>query len=540
MSAARSMIKRSAYSPSSHLNNAFLVIDLPPGSILSLDGNPIVPKINDFLGFGALPQDEGFHLVTIRAAAISTWPDKMGEVGNPSAINVGFLLFTSKLSISIRQFNPKTEEVSALPVDALTAENLISQIRRNQIRPDQIVSYEHAIPSNRIQAWETLTNYITESFIRYKGFVPGEKVIPGVFDEDLDDGETDDTQPALSTPTVDGQSIRYPSIPVLILSDAARFTQHKGTKSFCAGLSSSERTNLFTSKDPALGALDHILQSRYHGRINDLLGDIQFSFVLFLHIHCYAAFCHWRDLLAMVSAVKAVYAAQEYCPLYEKLLVVVLSQLCRMDADLCDEMEFAGDGFFRETLYRLASIFARVFNQRSSNQLDVFCQHLAHMFPKNTGSPPDTEESNHNDIGSDSNSFIESGESDNDDPDDGPMIVTFDDVNASLMRSEHLPTKMQYPEEICKSYPLLIAAMSPDEDIVMTCARALDCASDVSLVREAAAYLQTRESRKHDAQEGDTNCWRALRTGIHPSVQTRSKNPSLEKKTISLLENREK
>ena len=45
-------------------------------------------------------------------------------------------------------------------------------------------------------------------------------------------------------------------------------------------------------------------------------------------------------------------------------------------------------------------------------------------------------------------------------------------------------------------YPLLFAAMSPQEDVVMCAARVLDEQRDVSLVREAAAYLEEVEAHR--------------------------------------------
>jgi A1 cistron-splicing factor AAR2 len=52
---------------------------------------------------------------------------------------------------------------------------------------------------------------------------------------------------------------------------------------------------------------------------------------------------------------------------------------------------------------------------------------------------------------------------------------------------------------LSKHYPLLLAAMDSScgkEDIMMTCARALHDAVDVSLVREAAEYLEDVELKK--------------------------------------------
>ena len=57
-------------------------------------------------------------------------------------------------------------------------------------------------------------------------------------------------------------------------------------------------------------------------------------------------------------------------------------------------------------------------------------------------------------------------------------------------------SKMDYPLDHRTRYPLLFAAMQPHEDILMVCARALDTQTDVSLVREAAKYLEEVEARK--------------------------------------------
>lgn len=82
------------------------------------------------------------------------------------------------------------------------------------------------------------------------------------------------------------------------------------------------------------------------------------------------------------------------------------------------------------------------------------------------------------------------------DDDEGPVIVSEEDVAASLARSSHIEGISASSQEIRKTYPLLVAAMQPHEDILMTCARALSDATDVSLVREAASYLENVEQRK--------------------------------------------
>jgi len=82
-----------------------------------------------------------------------------------------------------------------------------------------------------------------------------------------------------------------------------------------------------------------------------------------------------------------------------------------------------------------------------------------------------------------------------DEDEDAPVVVAVEDVQASLTRSSPTGPRQSIPKEIQNSYPMLVAAMMPHEDILMTCARALDEQTDVSLVREAASYLEDVEQK---------------------------------------------
>lgn len=111
---------------------------------------------------------------------------------------------------------------------------------------------------------------------------------------------------------------------------------------------------------------------------------------------------------------------------------------------------------------------------------------------------------------------ITSDDDDDDDNDDedGPVIIPFDEIQASMDRSSLSPpppspmdTTTTSQRDTVQSerkahgdkYPLLFAAMTiveEHEDVLMACARILDERLDVSLVREAAAYLEEVEAQR--------------------------------------------
>lgn len=88
---------------------------------------------------------------------------------------------------------------------------------------------------------------------------------------------------------------------------------------------------------------------------------------------------------------------------------------------------------------------------------------------------------------------------DSDDESDAPVVVDMEDVQESLKRTHETTfpggggTLKGLSTATASRYPLLVAAILPHEDILMTCARALDEKRDVSVVREAAAYLEDME-----------------------------------------------
>ena len=100
-------------------------------------------------------------------------------------------------------------------------------------------------------------------------------------------------------------------------------------------------------------------------------------------------------------------------------------------------------------------------------------------------------------------------EDEDEDDDEGPIIVPMEEIEASLARSSqeqeylsrHTTSLNAYSDDnhsddvtsAIHQYPLLFSSKRNHEDILMTCARILDEKNDVSLVREAASYLEKVE-----------------------------------------------
>lgn len=499
------------------------LLDLPAGSTLTLDGETVMLKRNDFVGFYDLPApDNGaqctFHLVTARAG-ISKASTVAPSSAPSCATTVGFALLVSdhdgsgSSSSLVRRYDPTTEEVSSSPVDERTEANLIHQIQQGRgVDPQRVVSCHKFMPENRLEHWKGLTSFVSSVLLERRGIRAGAKLIPGSYCDSNDVTKTSATKTendgASSNKIVDGSSVQYPPIPFLQKSTKYHATSHAGTKQFMKALSPAQRTAFFMDDQPTTLALDHLLLIEYDNQHGALLGDLQLCYVLFQNLHCLASLNHWRDLVAMLSTVP-VEGMTAHTELYTDLLGVLSKHVDTMEDDFFEDVEFSGDNFLVPAFQQLVSTVTKI--PRKSNDLsaalDRFHTLLNDKFPDHFAIDDDDHDNGQK---NESNEMVvdrmgEVMDAVDDDDEDAPLVVDADEVEASMVRSSKMAklrrstvNSEQYDRSVRKQYPLLFAAMdaASTEDVLMTCARALDEANDVSLVREAAAYLEEVEAKK--------------------------------------------
>jgi hypothetical protein len=553
------------------------IIDFPKGGTFGLDGQNIILKTNNdssFIGVKDAPSNNTFHLVTCNGNGGTNKNDNNNNNNNNTvntAVTVGFVIFGGgRRSNSlndvdhhlIRRYDPQTEEVASneiSPVDEITKRNLIQQIPIMSMDPSRsVLQYDQIIASNNNKIWKEQTRYINESsellLNTIRGLSTGNKIVPGCYDPEdeieINEEPNDTTKKTQkkTTQLVDGISLTYPPIPVIDmkLSLAAHATKHNGTKRFLSRLNPSERTRLFllSSTTTATSSsnnnnnshfiwLERILSDYYHNSWKALLGDLQLSYLLFLHLGCYSSLDHWKDLLAMLSlAVQHMQVgsndntnhsrSRQHDELYHGLLRLLPYQLSSMiDPEFLEDIDsIEGDGnFLLPTLIRLLKYYENNVNFCSDDDdddddeedydlLSKFRHVLSSKFPRTFSSlmagPKITRIMEDDDPVDENNINMDIGMSnyddDDDDDDDGPVVVSSEEIEASFARySSSFVTPITTTDTkenlhvLRKEYPLLAAAIMPNEDVLMTCARALDEKGDVSLVREAAAYLQQVE-----------------------------------------------
>jgi A1 cistron-splicing factor AAR2 len=419
------------------------------------------------------------------------------------------------------------------------------------LRYDQIVSggtnqEEQLFSGQRV--WREQTRYIRKDLLKdIRGISSGDKIVPGCYDPEDEIKKNNDKTITVSTEKDnDGKSMAYPPIPVVDPRLSLVKHKHHGTNRFLSRLEPRERTRLFLTSSSAAAAtasecdsgapnfvwLDRVLKDCYRGSWKALLGDLQLSYVLFLYLGCYSSLAHWKDLLAMVSLAvdgiggdpNRVRSRHRHESLYRSLLRLLPYQLSSMnDPEFLENIDEGGGNFLIPSLARLKGYYENERQPPESNTttiqdpeeeeepelLSKFRHVLSSKFPQtfvfrpsvptitriqSNSDDSDKGNNNNNDNGSTGDTANHTMDVDwgDEDEEDGPVVVSSEEIEASMARSSVAATTRDdaITKELRTKYPLLVAAMTSSEDVLMTCARALDEKSDVSLVREAAAYLE--------------------------------------------------
>lgn len=446
------------------------LLELPRGTSLSFNGKPIALVRDDFVGFSDIPS-HCFHLATVQNSS------------NNQAPRHGFLLLaeTDLAWMVARRYDPLTEEVDAKPIDTISEHNLETACRSSQLTPERMVPWTKALDNTERQEWTQATSFITTELLRKRKVSHGDKIVPGSYHED----DCEVSQVIKNIVPVDGLPLDYPPIPILSESQQHPRCKHAGTKRFLSKLSPCQRTRL--AMDGPSAVLQYVIEMFYDNSWQHLLGDVQLAHSIFLNLHCFSSLEHWRDLITMISLIDTI--DEHYVDLYLNLTIIVQHQMKSMDKDFFEDMEFSGGNFFLPAITRLVRTL-------HESKYELLQQKAVSL--RNTASTlfPVDDDSQHEQVSkySDQNAVI--GSINLDDTDE-PVVVSQEEYLASLARPTPVINSTNYLLEDCRRrYPLLVGFMQPGEDILMVCARILDTCPDVSLVREAAAYLQEVEAHK--------------------------------------------
>ncbi|KAL7533037.1 hypothetical protein ACHAXR_005001 [Thalassiosira sp. AJA248-18] len=470
----------------------------------------------------------------------------------PSASEFGYAW------IFARRYDPHTEEISNEPVDELTMKNIVMAMDKGGELGKFVITYDQFMGSasnnndicgnnNCLPSWDARTSMINAHFLQRRHCIShGDKIIPSS-DTDISGDATQNNSTATSKNSEnDGVSISYPPIPCIDQTiNARRLAQHSGTRIYLSKLSPEKRTQLLFGGDSATESMNageyvwNDVLCRYYDRDvdgsisksgNKFLADVELSFLLFLFLECHSSLEHWRDAISMCSlstADETNNIVTQHPQFFQKLLSVLYHQLSCIETEFFREVEYSSgeNNFMVEALRKLCNACENVGKRKrgvdtvmeSLKSLSLKLRHLAHdrfglgltLRPSNDDDDDMEIEPLYAIVGEDgedshertgANELYDNLADDDDDEEDGPVMIPYNEIEESIARSSVQSSQAAKrhdhgkEQNHSKEYPLLYAAKTANEDDVMACSRILDEAKDVSLVREAAAYLEEVEA----------------------------------------------
>lgn len=492
------------------------LIHLPIHTQLSLDGcsSQTLKAAEDLLVIRNIPH--GFHLLTCKAASVK----KEGGMAMNSPI--GLLMYFTENTIIAREFDSFIEELKSDSIDEISLQNLQTAIqstnaantknidsRSNMVDARKLIHYRNFVSTlenhNVSLIWrEYLTNYITKDVLqRHELTGGGDKVVPGMYHDDQD---------TKGKQQEDGRMMHYIPIPCMEVEQLMNFhsVRHKGTRRFLSTLSPTERTNYFmpSDVDPAHRAFQHVLQHEYRNQWQIFLGEFQMSFCIFVCCSCLSSLEFWKDAIYMLSLVNSNFIQQEKLEgLYLGIVVTLKHQLEHFDCTVLQEEDYSNGNVLVPAIQKICLICKSLGENNDSmlknaNALVDLVKQRFNMQSDLQVMPMEREESlltKKGDDGLTNPHMLEMHDSDDDD-EDGPVIIGLEEYQASMERNATIESPMILNDESItdmnkykSDYPFLFAAMESGEDILMACARILDEKKDVTLVREAADFLENIE-----------------------------------------------
>ena len=285
-----------------HQRQFVALLGLKRGAVLSLDGGqPLMLQTDDFVGFDLSSSSSTTTTTTTTSPQQQhRWHLITAKPSDQAAVTTGFVIESSSSSQSktsnhlnlVRQYDPQTEEMSSSsPTDPQTVSNLEQQFHNNQIEPHRLLPYHQVVSKEQESSWTNSVKWVSPWLLQRRGGLRhGTKLVPGSYQEE------DDKEQGSDNIIVDGSQVKYPHIPIMIHPEkgVSRSRSHRGTRAYLATLTPTERTALFLdTKYAEERLLQNILEQQYQNDWQHLVGDVQLSFVIFLHLKCLHSLEHW-------------------------------------------------------------------------------------------------------------------------------------------------------------------------------------------------------------------------------------------------------
>ena len=221
----------------------------------------------------------------------------------------GFFRLFKKSEVVARQWDASTEEI--VPVNTLSEES--QQALQQAIQLGELNEHLGPYPLSQYSTWRNLSNYVSLSCLERAGCSYETNIGPGE--------DPEDTLPSCSA------SLHCKYAPLSLKYSSVAEMEKSLLQSTHASSNPSDVTSLYMDKSAVVQSL---VQSYFNNNWNDLLGELQLSFLLFVLLYSHPALRQWKSLIAtmckcdrlfhlqpefMCAFIRILYEQLSFCPI---------------------------------------------------------------------------------------------------------------------------------------------------------------------------------------------------------------------------------
>lgn len=298
-----------------------LVLNVPLGTEFGIDMKSWTSG-HKFKGIKMIPP--GYHFIYYNAV------NKHGDV----APRLGFFHNFQSQEILVKIWNSEREELEDKNLTDEELENLKADLQN-------LDSYLGAYPYDVLNLWKSLTSHLNDDVLRKLS--PDTGVIRSALELVAENSKPSEDETLAGKRKLRkkwGRALNEEEkhealLPHLVPTSGTAIKYSHPEAIYPANSTPAQISFHFMDKTYALEQLICT-----HARPDDILGELQFSFVCFMFGLNYESFLHWKNLIELFCSCDD--AIRKYTKMYEDFVSIVEVQLCDCVAD---EMEEEGGNF---------------------------------------------------------------------------------------------------------------------------------------------------------------------------------------------------
>lgn len=273
----------------------------------------------------------------------------------------GWFFTSSKDEIIVKQWDSVNEEIS---INATLSEGSLHTLLQ-AIHTGMLNSNLGPYPLSQHHLWLNITGFISNSVLTQANIPPGTLVFPGDA-SDLNDGSELKSNSSSVTPY-------FPNI--------ARVTRYSNIEEIELKLRYEPNKDLTSLHMDKSEVLERLVDGCHEGSWEDVLGELQLAFIVFILLFSYPALQFWKRIVSVICNSRRILVSSAHSSFSCAFLRILYEQLNFCPADFF-ENELSKDSFLKPAV---SALFANMDQENLDTALQEHHRRLLTFMKKKFG-----------------------------------------------------------------------------------------------------------------------------------------------------------